>query len=119
MIDGVADMVRIGISLAGAGDFDGDAVADVWIGAPFAIRDDAEPGQVYLLSGADLVPGTTIDVSSAESAFFGEADGDEAGWSVAAEGDYNGDGRTDLFTFAPSAFTDDVERGKAYLVFGR
>ncbi len=85
---------------------------DLWIGASNATLEDVVPGQVYLMSGADLMAESALDVSDAVHTFYGSDHAGRAGAVVAGVGDYNGDGRPDLFTLATGL-------GEAYLVFGR
>src|SRR5207248_7639760 len=59
--------------------------------------------------------------SPAGSAGFridGAAVGDEAGNEVAATGDMNGDGRSDVVVGAPETNAGGSESGSAYVVFG-
>ncbi len=111
-IVGVHDDDRIGDSVVSAGDFTGDGIEDFWIGASLAAEDEAVPGLVYLMSGADIMEGAALDVNDAVLTFTGVSDGSYAGYFVAGRGDYNGDGKPDLFTVAGGV-------GEAYLMFGR
>jgi hypothetical protein len=111
-IDGIDDDDRIGTWLANAGDFTDDGVDDLWIGSAYATLDEVDPGQVYLMSGADLMAESALDVTDAAHTFYGSDHADRVGWVVAGVGDYNGDGRPDLFTVASGL-------GEAYLLFGR
>ncbi|MGE0578380.1 MAG: VCBS domain-containing protein [Reyranella sp.] len=45
--------------------------------------------------------------------------GDEAGWSVSAAGDVNGDGYADVIVGAPTDDDDGGDAGEAHVVFGR
>ena len=54
------------------------------------------------------------------AARFAGIPGSNTGYTVAAGGDVNGDGRADLLMGAPSADVVDGEpRGAGYLVYGR
>ncbi len=96
------------------GDFNDDGYADVAIGAP--LDDDGTPasdrGRVYVFRGAGAVD-TTADVvlSGAEA-------GARFGFSVAAIGDFNGDGRPDLAASAPLEDAGGTDRGRVYIYFG-
>ena len=82
-----------GISVAAAGDVNGDGKADVIVGA---FRDDnngADSGSARILSGAD---------GSILYTFNGDNAGDLFGYSVAAAGDINGDGLADVIVGAQS-----------------
>jgi len=77
-----------GMSLAGAGDTDGDGIAEILVGAPMA---DSAAGAVYHVAG----PLTSSATLSAPIAV-----GDDAfhylGWALAGLGDVDGDGLDDV-----------------------
>ena len=105
---GAAASDHAGASVAAAGDVNGDALADVAVGAPDA-------GAVYVVFGRKR-PGT-IRLGRLGAGGYGivrAAPGDATGFSVASAGDVNGDGRPDLLVGAPGA-----PSGAAYVVFGR
>ncbi len=76
--------------MAGVKDIDGDGFADVAVGAPSAGAHSE--GEFYLFSGKD---GAVLQ------SFSGNGRGASLGWSLAAAGDLNGDGRNDLAVGAP------------------
>ena len=80
-----------GRSVTGVGDVDGDGLPDI---AVAAANENNQAGRVYLFTGDDQYI-TTIEPD--------EADGDTIlfGIDLAAVGDVNGDGRSDLFIGAP------------------
>jgi hypothetical protein len=49
----------------------------------------------------------------------GDAAGDQAGFSVAAAGDVNGDGFDDVIVGAPFGDNGGIDAGEAYIVFGK
>jgi hypothetical protein len=109
---------RAGQSVSGLGDVNGDGYDDVIVGAPNA---GPNAGRAYVIFGRPTSPGT-IDLTS-----LGFADGfridagnsnDQLGQSVAAAGDFNGDGFDDILVGAPSAFTVGSRTGAAYLIYG-
>ena len=120
-VRGAAEDDRLGWSVAGLGDANGDGAADIAIGAPFAANNGrASSGSAYVLYGpfsssrldlgALVIPGVRID---------GATDGDFASGSLAAGGDVNGDGRADLLIGAPETdFNEREQSGSLYVLFG-
>jgi surface antigen len=119
-IDGPFAQAWLGDSVAGAGDINGDGLADVVLGASERGNDaGSKSGAAYVVYGKK----DSAVVSLAAPGWHGfrisgAAPGDEAGWSVARAGDVNGDGRPDVVVGAP--FADGLRRhaGTAYVVFG-
>ena len=102
---------RIGISVAQAGDTDGDGVMDQVLGADdyFATT---RPGVAYLVLG----PVTTdLDVADADAVFQGEEAGSGAGFSVSGAGDMNSDGFADVVV---GAYNQDGGTGVAFVITG-
>jgi len=94
MLEGVPGD-RLGASLAGIGDANGDGVGDVVAGAPGASPGGlAGAGLVLLLSGPD---GAVLDSRE------GEAQDESLGAAVSAAGDLDGDGLADWVVGAPGA----------------
>ena len=112
------------------GDVDGDDLPELLIGAPsHGDRDSAGvTGAAYLVSWADLptadaADGTTdgivqlsrIPTDSKSWMLVGEGGGDQAGFSVGALGDIDGDNLADLAIGAPGP-SRDPGKGATYLV---
>ena len=82
-----------GYSVSEAGDFNGDGLGDVVIGAPYHDEDSEDDGRAYIIFGD---ASGEVDLSSADAIFTGPSGNDFAGYSVAGLGDFTGDGLDDV-----------------------
>lgn len=111
----------IDVSVASAGDVNGDGFADFMIGIPG--QGTAESGASYVIFGkAAWTPGE-IDLTGLDGSngfrLLGVEPADQSGFSVSSAGDVNGDGFDDIMIGAPSDFWDsNVGTGASYVVFG-
>ncbi|MDB4928362.1 MAG: type sorting protein [Myxococcaceae bacterium] len=99
VLAGAAAHDRFGLSVASAGDVDGDGYGDLVVGStPGPFSGSASPGtaSVYRGSAGGIVP-TAIRV------FTGVSAGDTLGGSVAGVGDVDGDGYADIAIGASEA----------------
>ncbi len=101
-----------GWSVATAGDVNGDAYADVVVGAPWDDNPTTNEGIAYVYHGGAEAPATvaTLREPNQAAAHLGEA--------VAFAGDVNGDGYADVVAGAPGYDTGVPNAGKAYLFLG-
>jgi hypothetical protein len=97
---------RFGVSVAGAGDFNGDGVPDIAVGASQQFQPG--PGYATLYSGAD---------GSVLRRWVGDSVGDSFGHAVDAAGDVDGNGFNDLIVGAPYDDTAGLDAGTA-TIFG-
>ncbi|EGB04525.1 hypothetical protein AURANDRAFT_32412, partial [Aureococcus anophagefferens] len=106
-----------GVSVAPAGDVDGDGMDDILIGAP-GVK------QAYVLFGSSgyaafrrqLTMGNLNGFDGFK--MYGEHAGDCAGYDVAAAGDFNNDGVDDLVVSAMLSNAGEVDGGNTYVIFG-
>jgi hypothetical protein len=110
---------KLGRVFSDAGDFDGNGVSDVVVGAEGY---DSDRGEAVVILGSKTLEspqgGWQVDDILAAGRgirFIGEAQGDLAGANVAGAGDVDGDGLGDLLIAAPGA---DGSRGAVYLIYG-
>ena len=111
LIDGEAGGDRAGISVASAGDVNGDGRADLIVGAEGNDRTGTNAeGAAYVVFGKD--DGATVSLGALGAGGFkivGALAGDNAGAAVAGIGDVNDDGTPDVAVGAPGADDNPLE----------
>ena len=114
-IYGAAEGTFMGQAVDGPGDLGGDGLPDLLVAAPGDDTGGTDAGAFYILSGP-----VTGDVSTADAiaAWYGEAAGDQAGGSIGAPGDVDGDGYADLVVGAPDQDLGGSGAGLIYILYG-
>ena len=103
-----------GHSVANNGDFDGDGLADILVGARFAYH---RAGAAYLIPGESLASvGDSVDVEDLDGVIEFTMDESEAelGFEVYFGGDWDGDGKSELVM---RAHIDGRQGGGVFVVF--
>jgi len=108
-----------GSSLAGAGDVNGDGYDDILIGAVYDEEGGSTSGQTYLVFGKASGWAMDASLSAAGASFWGEDAGDMSGYSVACNGDVNGDGYDDILIGAYNEDDGGSNAGQTYLILGK
>lgn len=106
--------VQMGLSVASAGDINGDGYDDVVIGAPYYDEGQAAEGAAFVYHGSAIglttnVYTTKLQKNQADSYFGG---------SVAGAGDVNGDGYDDILIGAKEYTLGESDEGVVFLYSG-
>jgi len=100
-----------GVTLAGVGDYDGDGVGDLLVGASEAFTH----GAVFLYRGS---PARSMPTAPYKS-YVGPAGTASLGYALAGGGDLNGDGLGDFVVGAPNTATPEQSEGSLLVFLGR
>ncbi len=102
-----------GVTLAAAGDINGDGYGDVIVGAPLYDSGQTDEGSVFVYLGSD---------DGIEGAYHwrgqGDQEGAQFGAAVAAAGDVNGDGFDDVIIGVPYYDSGQTDEGIALVYHG-
>ena len=104
--------------LGRAGDFNGDGIDDLLVGAPDSDDTVSNGGAVYLLLGATDLSGSLSLPSDADFVFTPEAEDDALGTSVVGGTDLDEDGFDDIVFGATGAAGRASGEGAVYVVYG-
>ena len=121
VLNGINSSDFLGSAVSGAGDVNGDGLADLIIGAVGADPNGDYSGESYVVFGTSN-PSASIELSSLDGSngfiLNGITAFDRSGRAVSGAGDINGDGFADVIIGAPDGYTNSVNAGESYVVFG-
>lgn len=112
-IEGNVAGYRLGSSVAGAGDVNGNGFFEVVVGAPGATLGEANEGAAFIYYGTPA--GTTL---AGASTIQSNQIGANMGTSVAEAGDVNGDGYADIVIGVPNFTNAQANEGRLWVVQG-
>jgi hypothetical protein len=112
---GAPTVAGAGAAVAGAGDVDGDGLADILVGAKGNTDGGRAAGAAFLLLASNAMVGGAL--TSADAEYTGSA-GDAAGAALGGAGDVNGDGYADLLIGGYGNDDGGTDAGAAWLVLG-
>ena len=112
VVTGASAGDSFGFAVSGAGDVNHDSFGDVIVGAYHNSAGGKDAGRAYIYSGGAAPSERPALVLT------GEAAGDAFGYAVAAAGDINGDGFSDVVVGAYGNDAGGSAAGRAYAFFG-
>jgi len=114
-VTGAAANDNLGWAVAGGGDMNGDGLSDILAGAYMNDENGSNAGAAYLFTG----PLTAVyNAVAADASYWGEAQSDFAGFSLALDGDVDGDGYDDLLISSSGEDSVASDAGAVYVVLG-
>ncbi len=119
VLHGAGEADSFGISVAGVGDFNGDGLQDIVIGAPGDDDNGPSSGSAFVFFGRDVVSPIVLFADTDADIVIRGDQGSQLGNSVASAGDFDGDGKDDLIVGGWDYFLDGVCRNDVHLIFGR
>jgi Domain of unknown function (DUF4114)/FG-GAP repeat len=123
-IKGIQSSDSAGWAVSSAGDFNGDHIKDLLIGATsYDQQESGIKGESYIIFGKDGNFGSTLDLSNIDGLGLKiiSDQPNSLGYSVSDAGDINNDGANDLIIGAPYADPDPDghNSGSSFVIYGR
>jgi len=111
-------VAALGVSVAGAGDVNGDGYADVIVGAYTYDAGEPDEGAAFVFLGSASGIVAAGDPSNAAAQLESDQAGAIFGLSVAGAGDVNGDGYADVIVGAYGYDAGEPDEGAAFVFLG-
>ena len=122
VLNGITTGDQSGFPASGAGDINGDGVADLIIGAKYADPNGSSSGESYVVFGSSSGFAASLELSTLDGSngfvLNGITADDRSGHAVSGAGDINDDGVADLIIGANFADPNGSLSGESYVVFG-
>ena len=112
--EGSEESSFMGMSVATAGDVDGDGFADLLMATPYEEEDGPFMGKAWLLT-AGVMDEEGFSLDTHALSWYGDSSFESLGASVATAGDVDGDGLSDSLVGAPAGAGNP---GRAWLFLG-
>jgi hypothetical protein len=122
-INGEAAGDQSGVSVASAGDVNGDGYGDLLIGAPGSDTGADGGGAAYVVFGKAAGFNANFSLAGLTGAdgfkIIGQNSLDQNGFAVSSAGDVNGDGFSDLLVGQSGPDAGGTNPGHSYVIFGQ
>ncbi|MCG8524307.1 MAG: FG-GAP-like repeat-containing protein, partial [Pseudomonadales bacterium] len=122
VINGASSIDLSGDAVSGAGDVNGDGLADLLVGASQDDPNDSDSGASFVVFGKTdgaVVELSDIEAGSGGFVINGVSSSDRSGQAVSDAGDVNGDGLADLLIGAYKDDPNGESSGAGFVVFGK